>query len=515
VNTELKPHPLADCFPMLPESELEELAADIKANGLRENIMLYEGQILDGRNRYAACQKVGFSIKNSITQYEGSDPIGYVISVNLRRRHLGTGQRAMIAAKLATATVGGDHSSNSTNGIPVARMAKEMNVGATSVTAARAILKAAPEAAAEVTAGKICLNEGAKRAGVAKKAKPAKGEFQAERSESSEVLGTKAGPVDITGAEKKGFRVVDDATSKEEKLERSFCDWVESHDPDNLLAIKVALQRAFAEMDLGDLAIAGVVEQIVRLMDLEDLKELVAIKELEEVDARDDVGAPDTSGPEMVATSGESRQADHAVECPAVSVDTPVTIPRSPRRKPVLNKEAQIKMALQKRLDVLKAAGTLTQESQTERDNLVNQIRTIELQGLKPWEKTYGTPAPAASDQPAENNTREEPDRPAATRAIEMEIPADQETVPEQPVATPTLETETVRELTREKLERAFEKSGNPRGHNVDDILNALEAKGWDIRNRQEEKFANTLAKCETIEALMKVFSNNAKKVIW
>jgi hypothetical protein len=77
------------------------------------------------------------------------------------------------------------------------------------------------------------------------------------------------------------------------------------------------------------------------------------------------------------------------------------------------------------------------------------------------------------------------------------------------------VETKTVRELTREKLERSFGKSGNPHRHNVDDILKALEAKGWDIRNRQEQALANTLAKCETVEALMKVFANNAKKVIW
>jgi hypothetical protein len=77
------------------------------------------------------------------------------------------------------------------------------------------------------------------------------------------------------------------------------------------------------------------------------------------------------------------------------------------------------------------------------------------------------------------------------------------------------VETYTVRELTSEKLERALEKSGNPRAHNVDDILNALAAKGWDIRNRQEQALANTLAKCETLEALMKVFANNAKKVLW
>ncbi len=171
MKTELRPHPLAECFPMLPDSELQELADDIKANGLRQNIVVYEGQILDGRNRHAACQIAGVPIENFIIQYEGSDPIGYVISANLIRRHLEVGARAMIAAKLATATVGGDHSTNSTNGVSVAQVAKQMNVGTTSITTARAILKADPAVAADVKAGKISLNEGAKRAGVAKKRK--------------------------------------------------------------------------------------------------------------------------------------------------------------------------------------------------------------------------------------------------------------------------------------------------------------------------------------------------------
>ena len=82
MDTELRPHPLAECFPMLSDSELQELADDIKANGLRQKIMMHESQILDGRNRYAACRIAGFGIGNSITQYEGSDPIGYVISAN-------------------------------------------------------------------------------------------------------------------------------------------------------------------------------------------------------------------------------------------------------------------------------------------------------------------------------------------------------------------------------------------------------------------------------------------------
>jgi hypothetical protein len=122
MDTQLRPHPLAQCFPMLPEAELQDLAKDVKVNGLRHNIGLFENMILDGRNRYAACQMQNIPIEDHLVNYEGSDPIGYVISVNLRRRHLDTGQRAMIAAKLATATVGGDHSTNSLNAIPVLRL---------------------------------------------------------------------------------------------------------------------------------------------------------------------------------------------------------------------------------------------------------------------------------------------------------------------------------------------------------------------------------------------------------
>ena len=53
-------HPYADKFPMLPEPELAELAESIRANGLRNPIVLTpDGLILDGRNRAAACERVG------------------------------------------------------------------------------------------------------------------------------------------------------------------------------------------------------------------------------------------------------------------------------------------------------------------------------------------------------------------------------------------------------------------------------------------------------------------------
>jgi ParB-like nuclease family protein len=87
-------HPLALLFPLL-----DELVADICAHGLREPIVVFEGKILDGRNRFLACQRAG--VEPSFKEYVGNDPLAYVISLNLKRRHLDTSQRAMIAAKIA------------------------------------------------------------------------------------------------------------------------------------------------------------------------------------------------------------------------------------------------------------------------------------------------------------------------------------------------------------------------------------------------------------------------------
>jgi hypothetical protein len=93
----LEPHPLSEMFPLMEGTELAELAADIAKYGLREPIMLHEGKILDGRNRYRACRLAGVPISTCI--YVGDDPGGYVWSANFHRRHLNNeGKRKAIAA---------------------------------------------------------------------------------------------------------------------------------------------------------------------------------------------------------------------------------------------------------------------------------------------------------------------------------------------------------------------------------------------------------------------------------
>jgi phage N-6-adenine-methyltransferase len=83
----------------MSDEELAELAADIRAHGLLEPIVLLDGLVLDGRNRLRACEAAG--VEPRFVEWDGSgDPAVWVISKNLKRRHLSTSQRAMVAAKL-------------------------------------------------------------------------------------------------------------------------------------------------------------------------------------------------------------------------------------------------------------------------------------------------------------------------------------------------------------------------------------------------------------------------------
>lgn len=90
-------HEIAGIFPLIHGREFVDMKADIAANGVHESIVMYEGQILDGRNRFRACQETG--AQPDYVEYKGSDPIGFVLSLNLHRRHLKSDQRAAAAVE--------------------------------------------------------------------------------------------------------------------------------------------------------------------------------------------------------------------------------------------------------------------------------------------------------------------------------------------------------------------------------------------------------------------------------
>jgi hypothetical protein len=98
----LEIHPLALAFPVYGKQDFEKLTNDILNHGLRQPITLFEGKVLDGRNRVEAMRKTGKAAIPAVP-FEGTfeQARDYVISLNMVRRHLTTGQRAMIATELA------------------------------------------------------------------------------------------------------------------------------------------------------------------------------------------------------------------------------------------------------------------------------------------------------------------------------------------------------------------------------------------------------------------------------
>jgi ParB-like chromosome segregation protein Spo0J len=97
-------HPLAKNFPLLNGSEFNELVADVGTNGLHEPIVLYQGAILDGRNRYRACLKA--KVDPRFEEFEGDDAaaLAFVISKNIHRRHLKAKEKREAIAALLKAS---------------------------------------------------------------------------------------------------------------------------------------------------------------------------------------------------------------------------------------------------------------------------------------------------------------------------------------------------------------------------------------------------------------------------
>lgn len=95
----VKFHEACDLFPDMTKKQFNKLANDIKKNGQLEPILTHKGEIIDGRQRLRACEKIG--IDPIIKEWEPRNSvIAFVVSKNLRRRHLTKGQRSSLAIHL-------------------------------------------------------------------------------------------------------------------------------------------------------------------------------------------------------------------------------------------------------------------------------------------------------------------------------------------------------------------------------------------------------------------------------
>lgn len=195
-------HPLADIFPLIEGAEFDDLVDDIRAHGVRDPIVLHGGMVLDGRNRYRALvelQTTGEVRGAGWGAYQGSavdaddlapdttlpwfegyspslcgDPLAFVISKNLKRRHLDDRQRASVAAKIANLSQGGDRSKPPIGGMTVEQAASTLNVALRQVERARVVHEqGVPEVREALDRGEIAVSVAEKIARLPEPEQPA------------------------------------------------------------------------------------------------------------------------------------------------------------------------------------------------------------------------------------------------------------------------------------------------------------------------------------------------------
>ena len=157
-------HPLCTLFPRVEGAEFDALVEDIKANGLRQPIVLHNNMILDGGNRYRACIQAG--VDPQFVQFDGDNLVCFVLSANLHRRHLSAGQQAAIVASAQdwakAQTRGGDRKSEqikvSADTLKTAEdRAAQAGVSIATQKRADKVAKADPELVKKVAHGEVSL----------------------------------------------------------------------------------------------------------------------------------------------------------------------------------------------------------------------------------------------------------------------------------------------------------------------------------------------------------------------
>lgn len=171
----LKQHPLSAAFPAMSADDFSALVEDIKTNGQREPIMVLDGMVLDGWHRYSACEQLGIKAQ-TFTFPADKDPVAFVKSHNLHRRHLTASQRALAIVACSEWVQRGKPSSKpeTISGLREKDMAKEAGTSDRTIRDAKVAHKAGLGDA--VKAGAMTAHEAAQVArGKDKPAKQATG----------------------------------------------------------------------------------------------------------------------------------------------------------------------------------------------------------------------------------------------------------------------------------------------------------------------------------------------------
>jgi len=98
-------HPLSQMFPCMASDDLAVLRDNVAKNPPDVvKVDMLGGKVLEGKNMMLVAALLGLKVE--FVEYEGNDPIGFLLTRNLHRRHLTISQRAYVAARMVTTTLG-------------------------------------------------------------------------------------------------------------------------------------------------------------------------------------------------------------------------------------------------------------------------------------------------------------------------------------------------------------------------------------------------------------------------
>ena len=141
-------HEAAAVFPIMTGREFEELVEDVRTNGLREPVVVIGDHLLDGRNRLRACAAAG--VAPAVRELESEvDPVAWVTSVNVHRRHLDASQRALLASRLCALS----------REMTLSRASEVMAVSRSTICRAVAVEKGPEPLKAAVDAGLVSVGD--------------------------------------------------------------------------------------------------------------------------------------------------------------------------------------------------------------------------------------------------------------------------------------------------------------------------------------------------------------------
>ena len=162
----LRAHPIAELVPYMTTDQYGALLDDIREHGLRTPIVMYEGMVLDGRNRARAWYDIYDNWDVPSTEFKGTveEAIAFVRSHNIKRRHLKPSQIAYYEAQAAAFSnpQHGRPKKNSRISPTQRQIAKEAGVDIETIALAAKAVKAAPEVGPYLRDGKISVNRALK-----------------------------------------------------------------------------------------------------------------------------------------------------------------------------------------------------------------------------------------------------------------------------------------------------------------------------------------------------------------